>query len=150
MKSWILIFAVFGAVAVAAEAGKKGTPNNAAAAASPSVPPGPPKSAVEIAPRTYRHVDAQGKAWLYYQTPFGWMKAEQKPGQQTAARSTAPVPETRVVDDGASVRFERNTPFGPQRWTRKKSEMTEEEKQILERASRPARTAESAKSAAQE
>jgi hypothetical protein len=77
------------------------------------------------------------------------MKAERKDVPE-AAPAAAVLPETHVVEDGDSVRFERNTPFGMQRWKRKKSELTEQEKQIFERASRPAEKAPSAKPASQE
>jgi hypothetical protein len=33
-----------------------------------------------------------------------------------------------MTDLGDSVQFQRPTPFGPQKWTRKKSELTEDEK----------------------
>jgi hypothetical protein len=33
-----------------------------------------------------------------------------------------------MTDLGDSVQFQRPTPFGPQKWTRKKSEMSEDEK----------------------
>jgi hypothetical protein len=151
MNTRILILAVLMAATLAADGGgKKATRGKADTTSKTSTPPGPPKTAVETAPGVFRHVDAQGKVWIYRRTPFGWMKAEQKDDQKAAAVSTTPAPETRVVEDGDNVRFERNTPFGVQRWTRKKTEMTEEEKQIFAGASRPARTAETAKPATQE
>jgi hypothetical protein len=137
---------------VAGDGGKKDPPGNPPAPSvsrAPSVPIGPPKGAVQIAPYTFRYTDARGKVWIYRQTPFGWMKAERKDFPE-AAPVAVDLPETRVVEDGDSVRFERNTPFGMHRWKRKKSEMTEQEKQIFDRASRPAGNAPSAKPASQE
>ena len=136
---------------VAGDGGKNNQPGNPPAPSvsrAPSAPIGPPKEAVEIAPYTFRYTDARGRVWIYTQTPFGWMKAERKDVPEAAP--AAVLPETRVVENGDSVRFERNTPFGMARWKRKKSEMTEQEKQIFDRASRPAVNAPSAKPASQE
>jgi hypothetical protein len=150
MKLRISILAVLLAAALAAgDGGKKSPRTSPPASPAPSVPKGPPKSAVEVSRGTFRYIDPQQKVWIYRQTPFGWMKAEEKELQQ-AAPAAAALPETRVVEDGDSVRFERNTPFGPQRWKRKKSELTEQEKQIFERASRPPESTQSAKPASQE
>jgi hypothetical protein len=153
MKLRILILAtLLGAGLAAGDGGKKDPQSNPPASpapSAPSVPIGPPKEAVEIARYTFRYTDAQGKVWIYRRTPFGWMKAERKDVPE-AAPAAAALPETRVVEDGDGVRFERNTPFGMQRWRRKKSELTEQEKQIFERASRPAANAPSAKPASQE
>ncbi len=145
----ILAIAICAGLA-AAEGGKKTARGKTAAAAKTSTPPGPPKSAVETAPGVFRDVDARGKVWIYRRTPFGWMKAEEQATQAAAAATTAPLPQTRVTEDGDSVRFERNTPFGVQRWTRKKSELTEEEKRIFESASPAAAANPNAKPATQE
>jgi hypothetical protein len=79
-----------------------------------------PAGAVAVESNLYRHTDAQGKTWIYRQTPFGITRAE--------AQSVAPVrPEawdnTKAWDDGDSVRFERPGPFGMYRWRTKKSEL---------------------------
>ncbi len=153
MKLCISIFASLLVAGLAAgDSGQKDPrshPPSSSAPSAPSAPIGPPKEAVEIAPFTFRYVDARGKVWIYHRTPFGWMKAERKDVPE-AAPAPAPLPETLVVEDGDSVRFERNTPFGPQRWRRKKSELTEQEKQIFERAVRAAEKAPAAKPAPQE
>jgi hypothetical protein len=141
-----ILAALLGAGLAAGDGGQKDPRSHPP---SSSAPIGPPKEAVEIAPFTFRHVDAREKVWIYRRTPFGWMKAERTDVPE-AAPAAAPPPETRVAEDGDSVRFERNTPFGPQRWRRKKSELTEQEKQIFERASRPAEKAPSAQPASQE
>jgi hypothetical protein len=147
MKLRISILAALLVTGLAAfDGGKKDEPGNPPA---PSAAIGPPKEAVEIAPYTFRYTDARGKVWMYRQTPFGWMKAERKDIPE-AVPATVDLPETRVAEDGDSVRFERNTPFGMTRWKRKKSELTEQEKQIFDRASRPAGNASSAKPASKE
>jgi hypothetical protein len=135
---------------VAADVVKKTPPRKTATQAAPSAPAGPPKGAVEVSPGTYRYVDAQGKVWNYRRTPFGWMKGEEKDMKPSAATPVAAAPQTRVFEDGDSVRFERQTPFGVQRWTRKKPDMTEEEKQIFERTIRPEQDAGSVRVPAQE
>jgi len=38
-----------------------------------------------------------------------------------------------AVEDGDSYKFERNTPFGPARWKRKKGELTADEQEIVQR-----------------
>ncbi len=151
MKLRISILAALLVTGLAAfDGGKKNQPGNPlapSASPAPSAAIGPPKEAVEIAPYTFRYTDARGKVWMYRQTPFGWMKAERKDIPEAAP---AALPETRVAEDGDSVRFERNTPFGMTRWKRKKSELTEQEKQIFDRASGPAGNAYSAKPASKE
>lgn len=150
MNVRILILAMVVAAGLAAAESGKSAARGKATAAKTATPPGPPKTAVETAPGVFRDVDAKGKVWIYRRTPFGWMKAEEKDVPPPAANSAAPAPATRAVEDGDSVRFERNTPFGVQRWTRKKTELTEEEKRIFESASRTGSAAPSAKPATQE
>lgn len=151
MKLRISILAVLlAAVMAGGEEGNKATRARTDSSSTPAAPIGPPKTAVEIAPYAYRYVDAQGKAWIYRRTPFGWMKGEEKDDRQSSSKPGALPPGTRAVEDGDNVRFECKTPFGTQRWTRKKSEMTEEEKRVFEGAARPAKAVESAKPASEE
>lgn len=92
-------------------------------AAEPARPTGPlaiPAGAVAVESNLFRHTDAQGKTWIYRQTPFGITRVE--------AHSVAPVraeawDNTKAFDDGDAVRFERPGPFGVYRWRTKKSEM---------------------------
>ncbi len=119
-------------------------------------PPGVPKEARETSPGQYSFRDSSGKTWIYRQTPFGIQKAEDKgdkPAESAAASKTeekpAPAPGTamptpfgqtrsrgavpvRVTEKGDTLEFERQTPFGAQRWSRSKSELTETEKQLWE------------------
>jgi len=97
------------------------------AAALPSVPAG----AEEVGPNLYHYTDAQGKSWMYRKSPFGVSKWEGKPGDEQPAVDKPSSMTTTATDLGDSVRFQRVTPFGPQTWTRKKSELTEEEKSAL-------------------
>jgi hypothetical protein len=97
------------------------------AASLPAIPAG----AKEVEPNLYRYTDPQGTAWLYRRTPFGISKWEDKPATPAAAVDGAV--QTKVTDLGDSVRFERQTPFGVGKWVRKKSELTEDERALLDR-----------------
>jgi hypothetical protein len=85
-------------------------------------------------------------------TPFGIQRspaeaakddgAAEPEGAQAPARSSTPfgptkpsavaAPATKATEAGDSIRFERPTPFGPYRWTKKKSELTPDEQKIWE------------------
>jgi hypothetical protein len=123
-------------------------------------PPGVPKDARETAPGEYSFRDAGGKTWVYKQTPFGIQKAEDKgtkpaPAAEDVAKKQAdakaaavrpgtamptPFGETRsraaipvtVTEQGDTLHFERQTPFGMQRWSKPKSDLTEAENQAWE------------------
>jgi hypothetical protein len=122
-----------------------------------------PKDAEQVSPGVFRHTDKSGKVWIYRNTPFGLSKfedtaPEEKPAtpagkagsaggdaQKTpfgevrnqkspAAAPTAGSGISKAIDDGDTVRFERSSPFGVYRWTRKKSELTADEKAALEQS----------------
>ena len=76
----------------------------------------------------YSYTDAQGTKWNVRQTPFGVTKWKDSDVPPPPAPQPNPV---RVTDLGDSVRFERNHPFGTNVWTRKKSELTEDEKSLI-------------------
>ncbi len=102
-------------------------------AAATDRPAGVPADAQEIQPYLYRYTDSHGKKWLYRQTPFGLSKWEDKPVDAAAAsarasESSVPV---KVVDQGDSYRFEKETPFGPTHWERRKNELTESEAALV-------------------
>jgi hypothetical protein len=87
-----------------------------------------------VEPNLFRYTDAQGKTWLYRRTPFGVGKWEDKPATEPAAESTAPPANPPVITDlGDSLQFVRQTPFGPQKSVRKKTELTAEEKALWQR-----------------
>jgi hypothetical protein len=100
-----------------------------AAASAPTLPSG----AKEVEPGLYRYTDAQGKTWLYRNTPFGLAKWEDKPAASTAPVPPPPAVAVTTTDLGDSVQFVRQTPFGPQKWTKKKTELTETEKEYLQK-----------------
>src|SRR5215472_1736629 len=92
-----------------------------------------PAGAVETAPYTYAYTDPQGRKWIYHKTPFGVSRVEDRAvattDKQKADQDKARLIEmTRAADDGDSVRFERPTPFGPMKWSRKKTELNEIER----------------------
>lgn len=104
-----------------------------------------PKDAVQNPDGTYSYTDKDGKKWIYIKTPFGVVKnaapdtpastdpppdsSPTKPGD----RSTKAVDGlTKAIDKGDTVRFERTSPFGKVTWEKKKSELTEDERQILD------------------
>jgi hypothetical protein len=99
-----------------------------AAAAADPVASVIPKGATQIEPNLYRFTDAQGKTWFYRRFPFGVSKWEDKPAEQVAKEE----PLASVVRDlGDSVEFQRRTPFGISKWISKKTDLNEDEKELL-------------------
>jgi hypothetical protein len=91
-----------------------------------------PADAKKTSDNTYEKTDEKGRTWIYAQTPFGITKYEK------AATSEKPVPASATaaytaVEDGDSIRFERPSPFGKFIWSRKKTELTDEERAVWER-----------------
>ena len=77
---------------------------------------------------SYVYTDKQGKKWIYAKTPFGLTKFP--------APDTPPVAQdlsaTKAVDKGDTVRFERPGPFGTMSWEKKKADLTDDERHLLE------------------
>lgn len=112
----------------------------------PSVRPPPkpikiPEDATEIRPGLWRATDKSGQAWLYWNAPFGVVRAPEKPGDEIRPDMPKPpgdgklsgpitVDNITVEEDGETLRFERRLPFGPQKWSRKKTELNDEERRI--------------------
>jgi hypothetical protein len=92
-----------------------------------TIPPG----AEQVEPYLYRYTDSDGKTWMYRQTPFGVARYD------PAALPNQPAPKTdpgKVTDLGDSYRFERKTPFGVATWVRKKTELNDEEKAMVDQS----------------
>jgi hypothetical protein len=97
-----------------------------------------PTDAVEIAPFTFRATDSQGKTWIYRQTPFGVSRTEDNPlpakdakkGEDAKDQS---IQSTSAVEDGDSIRFVRNSPFGRTEWRKKKTDLNEIEQAVWNR-----------------
>jgi hypothetical protein len=94
-----------------------------------------PAGAVEAGVATWHYTAADGSKWIYRKTPFGLVRFEDKPAAttQTAAREKQ-VESIKAVEDGDSVRFERPGPFGVYKWSRKKADLDEQERQAWERS----------------
>jgi hypothetical protein len=91
-----------------------------------------PAGAKKVEPGTYTYTDAQGKKWIYRETPFGLAKMEDKPAPEAAAAPAGAV--TKATEDGDTIRFERPGPFGVYRWQKKKKDLTDDEKAAWERS----------------
>jgi hypothetical protein len=63
-------------------------------------------------------------------TPFG-VTTRSTDAKPKPARKPGPDPRVRFEENGDTITFRRQTPFGDQVWTRKRSELTDAEKQIL-------------------
>ena len=85
---------------------------------------------MKAADGSFHYTDAQGKKWIYRQTPFGMARAEDKPVE---ARAVEVPPGMKATEDGDAIRFERPGPFGTYRWQRKKTELDEMEQAAWER-----------------
>jgi hypothetical protein len=79
--------------------------------------------------KTYSYTDKQGKKWIFAKTPFGVIK---KPDADKPGGAPANLSSTKAIDKGDTVRFERPSPFGTISWEKKKSELTDDERHILE------------------
>lgn len=88
-----------------------------------------PAGAREVEPYTYAYTDAAGHQWMYRQTPFGVTKWQ--PSDVPPPRATPQSNPVTVTDLGDSFRFERRTPFAQNVWTKKKSELSADEKELL-------------------
>ena len=82
-------------------------------------------------PAPKRVTEADGKTYEIRETPFGPMKFPVK--TEDSAREAPADAFLKVVEEGDSLRFRRQTPFGLTEWVRKKSELNETEKQAWER-----------------
>lgn len=100
-------------------------------------PAGLPAGAVPAGDRTWRYTDKSGKTWLYYRTPFGFSKSEEKAAdalRESAAKlEKTAAPAFRIVSvKGDVVGFERDSPFGKSKWTKKRSELAADELAALD------------------
>ena len=84
-----------------------------------------PKGAVRAGDGTWSYTDPQGKHWIYRRTPFGVAHFEDVPAPPAAA-----MPGVRAREDGDFIRFERPGPFGTYRWSTRKTDLDEAEKNI--------------------
>ena len=140
MKKLLAIVILAIAPAAFAQTGNtsKSTKKAAAKKAPTAQPLTIPKDAVPNADGTYSYTDKAGKKWLYAKTPFGISKTEDVTAASSAAPATAPAgQEVKAIDKGDTVTFQRNTPFGATTWDKKKTDLTDEERHILEAQQQP-------------
>jgi hypothetical protein len=92
-----------------------------------------PASAVQIEPGAYRYTDAKGKKWILFQTPFGIAKKEDN-GEplRKKQQDVKTMQGVKIAEDGDSLKFEREGPFGTYKWSKKKSDLTDAEKAAWE------------------
>ena len=108
----------------------------AAAQAKKDAPPPQAKKSATTAPR--RVTEADGKTYEYRDTPFGVMKFPVK--TEDSVRENSADAFLKIGEEGDNLRFSRQTPFGVTEWVRKKSELTDTEKQAWERELRKSET----------
>lgn len=92
-----------------------------------------PKDAVRNADGTYSYTDKDGKKWTYSVTPFGVVKSA------VSDADTSVSADTKVTDKGDTVRFERPGPFGPVSWEKKKTDLTDDERKLVDAQTRTAK-----------
>jgi hypothetical protein len=127
-----------GWIALAAAAEQKAPPQKSAPArkAAPAAkkspwPEGVPADATKLSAFEWRHVDKQGKAWIYKKTPFSVAKLPEAEYYATAPSSTPPAAGAEVKDLGDSFEFTKKTPFNTARWVKKKTDLDEGEKAMV-------------------
>ncbi len=108
------------------KAAKKST---AAAKATSPQPLTVPADAVANADGTFSWTDKQGKKWTYVKTPFGVVRSEVTPPPATSASLQG----VKAFDEGDKFRFEKQSPFGVVKWEKKKTELTDEERDLVAR-----------------
>lgn len=128
MKRSITVVILF-AAAVCARAADDAKPAKPAPPQALTIP----KDAVKNENGTYSYTDKQGKKWLYRDTPFGVIRT---PGPESGADAQPnpkpATPATKVIDKGDTVQFERSSPFGVTKWEKKKSDLTDEERKMVD------------------
>lgn len=120
----LLCAATLGAQTAGTNAGQK----KKAAAPPPAITI--PKDAVpDSNGLRYTWTDKDGTKWLFVKTPFGITKS---PASVDSPNASAPAIPTKAIDKGDTVRFERPGPFGTIAWEKKKTELTDDERKILD------------------
>lgn len=118
-------------------------PAKAAHTSSSSTIQGIPNGAVKIDENTFRYQEKDasgkpGKVWLFRRNPFGVSKVEESEAAKIGLVQPGPDTPATATDLGDSYRFERPGPFGAKIWTKKKSELTPEERAITQKATQKA------------
>jgi len=82
---------------------------------------------------TVRCTDAQGKKWMYRQTPFGVARWADVPAASPASTPNPAAGVKAAEAGGGVILFERQGPFGVYKWQKNKSELTEAERAICDK-----------------
>jgi hypothetical protein len=90
-----------------------------------------PAGAVPTGDGSFKYTDEKGKKWIYRNTPFGVAKSEDKPVQPV--KTQAEDDPTRAYEEGDYIRFEKPTPFGIAKWKKKKTDLDDNDRKIIDR-----------------
>jgi hypothetical protein len=139
MKKAILFLTLCTGFAVAQTATVgKAAPKAAPKATTPAKPAAPiaqplviPKDAVAQPEGTYKYTDKQGRHWVFSNTPFGVSRMEDVTNPNAPAAEKQAPSFDKFTEDSDVIHFERQSPFGSMKWDRKKSELSEEERQAI-------------------
>src|SRR5207302_1259855 len=82
---------------------------------------------------TYSYTDKSGKKWIFSKTPFGISKAEDMTGSAPMFAAAPAGQFITATDNGETVKFERQSPFGSTKWEKKKTELNDEERAAVAR-----------------
>jgi hypothetical protein len=96
---------------------------------SSTLPKGVPAGATANPDGTFAWTDKSGAKWTYVMTPFGISRS---PSTNPLATAQAPGADIRVLDKGDTVRFERPGPSGSSVWEKKKTDLTSDERRLLD------------------
>ena len=133
MRNFLLLTMIAAAVPMAAQVAQKASrPVSAVAAPRPVAKPvssnGLPSGAEQVDQFTWRAKDDKGVVWLYRKNPFGFSKVREDEANKPVAPLAAPM-DVRVKEDSdGKLRFERTGPWGVQKWSKTRAELTDEEK----------------------
>jgi hypothetical protein len=129
----VLVLATIPASAATDDKKAKKTTKSAGSAAKKTEPLTVPKDASDNGDGTYNYTDKQGKKWVYVKTPFGVTRSPAADSAGSSPFGSAPTAvQTKATDKGDVVRFEQPTPFGTRTWEKKKSDLTDDERRILD------------------
>ena len=92
-----------------------------------------PADVVEVRTDIFRQVDKNGKAWIYRRMPFGIFKSAETENMKQTLADPPDKQNVKELPDG-TLEFTKLTPFGVGRYTRKKADLTDEEKEFWEQA----------------
>jgi len=132
MKLKFCILTLLAVLVVGAEDKQPAKKASAKKAATPPPAVTLPAGAVPGERGTYTFTDEKGTKWIYFETPFGLAKREDKPAAEESTLPRGAV--VNAFEDGDKVRFERPGPFGTYKWEKKKSDLDADERAAWERS----------------